>query len=162
MKQSCLFHTEINTECRIIENSCKWTLGQLTQSMYFLKKILFRGNIFGTAPINIRTWTTLSCRYFYGGWRMFAVCKHGEEKYHRKYTSVGKYCQKRKWKKKNTYLPWSKNSIERLMISSSVIILLSSSATCPRSSFDPLEARGKSKIGLKYRFLKKNRGNFIF
>lgn len=43
----------------------------------------------------------------------------------------------------NAYLQWSKNSIERLMISSSVIILLSSSATSPRSSFDPLEAAGK-------------------
>ena len=39
----------------------------------------------------------------------------------------------------NTYLGL-KNSIERLMISSSVIILLSSSATSPRSSFDPLVA----------------------
>lgn len=38
------------------------------------------------------------------------------------------------------YLLWSKNSIERLMISSSVIILLSSSATSPRSSLDPLDA----------------------
>lgn len=43
------------------------------------------------------------------------------------------------------YLFWSKNSIERLMISSSVIILLSSSATSPRSSLDPLEAMGKKK-----------------
>lgn len=34
----------------------------------------------------------------------------------------------------------SKNSMERLMISSSVIILLSSSATSPRSSLEPLEA----------------------
>lgn len=75
---------------------------------------------------------------------------------------LGNIVRKENGKKKNTYLPWSKNSIERLMISSSVIILLSSSATCPRSSFDPLEARGKSEIGLKYRFLEKNRRNFIF
>lgn len=75
---------------------------------------------------------------------------------------LGNIVRKENGKKNNTYLPWSKNSIERLMISSSVIILLSSSATCPRSSFDPLEATGKSKIGLKYRFLKKNSHNFIF
>ena len=45
--------------------------------------------------------------------------------------------------KNEAYLLWSKNSIERLMISSSVMILLSSSATSPRSSFDPLEAAEK-------------------
>lgn len=43
------------------------------------------------------------------------------------------------------YLLWSKNSIERLMISSSVIILFSSSATSPRSSLDPFEAAVKKK-----------------
>lgn len=54
---------------------------------------------------------------------------------------VNKYCQEKR--EKNAYLLWSKNSIERLMISSSVMILLSSSATSPRSSFDPFEAGGK-------------------
>lgn len=44
-----------------------------------------------------------------------------------------------------SHLLWSKNSIERLMISSSVIILLSSSATSPRSSCDPFEALGRNE-----------------
>lgn len=65
-----------------------------------------------------------------------------------------------------TYLLWSKNSIERLMISSSAMILLSSSATSPRSSFDPLAAGGKTisltfhllKNGIEYYFIR----NFFF
>lgn len=35
---------------------------------------------------------------------------------------------------------WSKNSMDKLIISSSVIILLSSSATSPLSSLEPLAA----------------------
>lgn len=68
----------------------------------------------------------------------------------------------------DAYLVWSKNSIERLMISSSVIILLSSSATSPRSSFDPLEAIEKKTHMDEYpenQERKKERGwtnNFIW
>lgn len=48
-----------------------------------------------------------------------------------------KYCHS------GTCLFWSKNSMDKLIISSSVIILLSSSATSPLSSLEPLAAAQK-------------------
>lgn len=45
-----------------------------------------------------------------------------------------------------TYFFWSKNSMDKLMISSSAMILLSSSATSPLSSLEPLVADGQRYI----------------
>lgn len=60
-----------------------------------------------------------------------------------------------------THLVWSKNSMERLMISSSVIILLSSSATSPRSSCEPLDASGeKTTTGTGYVTERKKNENY--